>query len=194
MADENDPGIMLTRRDGLRAGAVGLVGGGAVAAVKTALEKNPLAGGDSGPGSGESDTASELTGSELSVLQATAEVVYPTEVEADESFFRGYVSRLGPERTEQIKRTVGALQAQAKSAYGRAFEQLSPERREALLRDLGVDRAHPNPEGTVATRVRYHIVNGLLYALFTNPKGSRLLGIENPLGYPGGYYRGKDNE
>jgi len=44
------------------------------------------------------------------------------------------------------------------------------------------------PDGTVPARIRYHLVNGLLYALFTSPVGTRLFGIRNPIGYPGGYY------
>jgi hypothetical protein len=62
---------------------------------------------------------------------------------------------------------------------------------------MGADTADPDPDpdGTDAGRVRYYVVNELLYALYASPTGGELVGIENPRGYPGGtasYRRGPD--
>jgi len=35
-------------------------------------------------------------------------------------------------------------------------------------------------------RVRYYLVNDLLFALYSSPTGGKLVGIENPQGHPGG--------
>jgi hypothetical protein len=51
---------------------------------------------------------------------------------------------------------------------------------------MGVHTADPDSEGTDPERVRFHVVNELLYALYTSPTGGELVGIENPQGYPGG--------
>jgi len=176
----------LSRRDALKTGGIGLVGGVAVVTIAAAGDGQALR------DRGSSDI--DLTEADISILVAVAEVVYPSEVTVDSDFVRRYVRRLGPQRSEQMRETVAGLQAQSRSTYGRRFDQLPPVKRAALLRALGVDRVYPRPEGTLSTRIRYHVVNGLLYALFTDPKGARLFGIENPLGHPGGYYRGDGNE
>jgi uncharacterized membrane protein YbhN (UPF0104 family) len=56
-----------------------------------------------------------------------------------------------------------------------------------FLRSLGVDRAASRREGNRAEQIRFYLVNSLLYLLFTKPRGSRLVGIENPDGHPGGF-------
>jgi len=70
---------------------------------------------------------------------------------------------------------------------------LSVADRDSLLREVGADTAPPDPDGTNAERVRFYVVNELLYALYTSPTGGELVGIENPQGHPGGtdtYQRG----
>jgi hypothetical protein len=52
---------------------------------------------------------------------------------------------------------------------------------------MGVQSAESDSGGGVPERIRYHLVNSLLYALFTSPMGSELVGISNPTGHPGGY-------
>jgi hypothetical protein len=63
---------------------------------------------------------------------------------------------------------------------------LSEEAGDEALREMGVHTAEPDPAGTTAERVRYYLVNEVLYALYASPKGGELVGIENPQGYPGG--------
>ena len=48
------------------------------------------------------------------------------------------------------------------------------------------DRAYPDPAGTAPQRIRYYVLNGLLYALYASPRGAELVGSTNPEGYPGG--------
>jgi hypothetical protein len=60
---------------------------------------------------------------------------------------------------------------------------------------LGVRTAEPDPDGTDVERVRYYVVNELLFALYSSPTGGELVGLENPQGHPGGidsYRRGPD--
>lgn len=123
------------------------------------------------------------------VLVAVAEVVYPTEVDTDTAgdLVRSYLRYQPPRRRERIGATSRALDRRARRQYGTSFSRLSIEARETLLRELGIDRVAPDPDGTVPERVRYHLVNGALYALFTDATGGRLVGIENPRGHPGGY-------
>jgi hypothetical protein len=58
---------------------------------------------------------------------------------------------------------------------------------------MGVHTADEDPDGTTAERIRFYVVNELLFALYASPAGGRLVGIENPQGHPGGaesYRRG----
>jgi len=66
------------------------------------------------------------------------------------------------------------------------FRELGTERRDATLRAMGVDTAEPNPDGNPRERVRYYLVNELLFALYSSPTGGELVGLENPQGHPGG--------
>jgi hypothetical protein len=62
-----------------------------------------------------------------------------------------------------------------------------------VLDEMGVDTADPDPEGPDPARVRFYVVNDLLFALYASPTGGELVGIENPQGHPGGtdsYRRG----
>jgi hypothetical protein len=52
---------------------------------------------------------------------------------------------------------------------------------------MAVDRTGSSPNGNIPERIRYYVVNQLLYGLYTAPTGGRLLGIENPVGHPGGF-------
>jgi len=185
MTGSSDP--RLTRRDALKAGGVGLLAGTGLTTIGSTL-------GDAPEAVSKDAENQDMTEMELKVLHAVAEVVYPPDVDVEIDFIGSYVGQLNARRTEQMQAAIAGLQSRSQSAYGERFENLPIVAQESLLRWMGVDRVYPNPRGTLATRVRYHIVNGLLFALFTNPLGAGLFGIDNPLGYPGGYYRGQDNE
>lgn len=137
--------------------------------------------------SGSTTGSSELDDATVATMVALAAVIYPRTVSVEHSFVRNYVTVLGPEHRTRIQRAARELDLAARSMMSTGFSSLSVERRAAVLRNLGASSVQPRPTGTVAVRVRYYLVNGLLVALFTSPKGTTLFGIDNPPGYPGGY-------
>jgi hypothetical protein len=128
-----------------------------------------------------------VTDAETESLVALAEVVYPTDVSDPTELVAGYLQYQPPGRRRAIREAVAALDDQARRSYGGALAKLSVGEPERLMRELGVDRTASVRDGTVPERVRHHLVNGLLFALYTDPAGSRLVGVDNPRGHPGGY-------
>lgn len=173
----------LTRRDALAALAgAGIVASGAAAVVsRDDLDADPAA----------LDTT-------LETLVAAAEVVYPTEVEGVREFVEAYsLGRMAdrPDYREGVDEATDTLDGYATSWHDAAFASLSVAERDSLLREMGVDAVEPDPAGIDPERVRYFVVNELQYALYTSPTGGKLVGIENPQGYPGGttsYQRGPE--
>lgn len=131
-------------------------------------------------------------------LRAVAEVVYPSEVDASPEFVESYVFGRIADREEYRDGVVGALDAVESASqhrYREPMTALTESDVDDLLREMGVATAYPVPGGTTPERVRYYVVNDLLYALYASPVGGRLVGYENPDGYPGGteaYQRGPD--
>lgn len=173
----------LTRRDALKAlGAAGVtVAGGAAALSWTDVgEENETTFGDH----------------ERRTVQAVASVVYPSEVEGVEAFVNSYVAgRLedDPNRATSMADAVAALDGYAREWEDSDFVSLDADRRHETLRGMGVHVTTPDPSGDPRQRVRYYLVNELLFALYSSPTGGRLIGIENPQGHPGGiesYRRG----
>lgn len=174
----------LTRRDALRA----MVVGGGAAGVSLFVSETVM---DDQTTTDET----EYTDDDIETLYNVAEIVYPSKVEVTTEFIETYIRRLGPERQAALSRTITQLHSVTEARYGRSFGQSSSvSHRESMLKSLGVHRVESTPNGTVPERVRYHVVNTLLYALFTNPKGSRLVGIESPIGHPGGFALYRDND
>src|SRR6056297_1784029 len=193
----------LTRRDALTA----LAAGGVAVGTGAMLEGNPFA---DGRGDSSTDASPE---ERLASLLAVAEVVYPTELSGVEEFVRTYAlgrvesaarraadtERGGttreerPDYREGMVDALGTLDEYARSWFDDDFRNLDAETRATLLDQMGVDTASPAPDGADPDRVRYYLVNELLYALYSSPTGGRLVGIENPQGHPGGtasYRRG----
>ncbi|MCG1003017.1 MULTISPECIES: gluconate 2-dehydrogenase subunit 3 family protein [Halobacterium] len=160
----------LTRRDVLAAlGAVGAAGAGALA-----LSEND-------------DTA--VGDHEVATLAAVAGVVYPSEVDGVESFVREYSAGRFADRPEYaagVADAVDVLDEYGRNWYDAAFADLDADEREEALSGMEVDIVDPVPDGDERERVRYYLVNELLYALFSTPTGGELAGIENPQGHPGG--------
>lgn len=159
-------------------------------AIAAALSGGVVAGGGLrlGVAGRDADRSTEtLTGPEMRVVTAVAEVVYPSDVSSPESLIGGYLNNQPPDRLAEIRGATRALDRQARRRYGESFAALSPDERETLLRELGVDRVGSDPDGTVSERVRHYLVDGALFALFTDASGGALLGVDNPRGYPGGY-------
>jgi hypothetical protein len=170
----------LTRRDALAAVVAVTGAGGAVASQF----EPPTAAGNGAPG-GEDAGEDAL----LSALAAAAEVVYPSAVEGHRRFVETYaLGRLDgrEEYRTGMGRAVADLDATARDWFDARFESLSAGDRDRLLRELGVDTADADPSGSISERIRYYVVDDLLFAFYASPAGGRLLGIENPPGYPGG--------
>lgn len=168
--------MQLTRRDAVAA----LVAGGFSAMIVGGSGSV-----EDGPEAGSSQVT--LTDDEIETLVAATEFIYPSEVDAATSFVRTYTSAMGAERTRGMQETLDVIESASRRTFGTAFRSLPVEKREALFRRLNVDSVDPEMHGGDAERIRYYVVNGLLYALFTTPKGSELFGIQNPIGYPGGH-------
>lgn len=162
----------LSRRDALAAlGAAAVATGGGVLAWNTLRDDGPL---------GPADTDR---------LVAVAETLYPDAVDGTGAFVERYVVgrvRGAPNRAAGIAAALDTLDRYAEAWAEAPFAALSVDRRDELLRSMGVDDADGDPGGSDRERVHHHLVDELLWALYATPTGGELLGIENPVGYPGG--------
>jgi hypothetical protein len=147
-------------------------------------------GGETKKADGSSTTTSETFAAVRDPLVAAAHVVYPSEVTGIETFVETYALGRMEDREEYrrgVERAVADLNERAESWHGGQYATLDTDARDSVLRGIGADTAEPDPEGSTAERVRYYVVNELLYALYTSPTGGKLAGIENPQGHPGGH-------
>jgi hypothetical protein len=179
--------MRLTRRDAVV--ALSVAGVGAVGATVRSGEDAP----DGDEDASDRD-AGALTDAEVATLVAAAEVLYPSAVANVESFVRRYVrGRADADRAAGIAAAVAYLDDYAAAWYDADFADLDPATRSEALRNMDADTAPPDPDGSDVERVRYYVVNELLFALYASPTGSELVGLENPQGHPGGlasYRRG----
>lgn len=172
--------MRLTRRDAVAAlAAIGATGGVALGVDRLGGQR-------------ESSSDDEHV---QAVMTAVAAVVYPDEVSGIDEFVDRFLEgRLDDSpHAAAIRDVIAELDRLARSWQGGPVEELSVEAIDQLLREVGADTADEDPTGTTAERVRYYVVNELLLALYTSPKGGELVGIENPQGHPGGiesYRRG----
>jgi hypothetical protein len=175
--------MKLSRRDALLV----LAGGGVVAS--TAL------GGDPTP-----DEEGTISDRQVGTLVSVSEVLYPSSVEPTREFVETFVTGRYRDRTDHLSGLSGSLtrlREASKRETGRSFSELSLSQREAVLRSTGADRAYPDPDGSTAQQIRHYVIDDLLYALYTTPKGGELVGNANPTGYAGGtdaYQEPPENE
>ena len=165
----------LTRRDAM--GALAAAG----AAVGAGVVADRFAGTEDDPPAFDEDA--------LATTVAVAHAVYPSEVENVASFVRTYaLSRSEDDDAyrEGMADAAAALDDYAREWHDGEYVSLDATTAETVLHEMGVDVEDPDPEGVPAERVRFYLVNELLYALYTSDTGGRLVGIENPQGFPGG--------
>ena len=184
--------MRLTRRDAVAALAAVGIGGGAVAYTQLdgAGDGPDSAGDGSGPDGSDDGTAgpddpdgaagTPDSATVLATAVALADVVYPSDVEGREEFVRTYVG--GRIESDETRRTgmadaVATLDARARERHDAPFRDLTVEEGDALLRELGLRTVEPDPEGSPPERVRFYLVNELLYGLLTSPKGGQLVDI-----------------
>lgn len=187
----------LSRRDAVAALATIGVGGAAVAYARSRSDSSGSGdgagdGGDSGVTDDQTATPGPTVASEealLSTAATLAEVVYPSEVEGSAEFGQTYVAgRIADDDAHRtgVAAAVGTLDERAEDSHGAPFRELEPADGDALLSEMGMQSVEPDPDGSDRERVRYYLVNELLYGLMTSPKGGALVGIENPPGHAGG--------
>lgn len=164
----------LSRREAL----LGLVGASATAS----LGVHELVGDRNGGPGYRSVSRRQMTG-----LLTVADVVHPAEPEGFEPVLARYVARLPDHRRRALLGTLSELDAVSRRQFGTGFGSLSAPEARLLLEELGVDRVRSSPRGTLVERIRFHLVNSVLYALLTDPAGTAVLGIDNPVGHPGGF-------
>ncbi|ELZ91275.1 hypothetical protein C440_13214 [Haloferax mucosum ATCC BAA-1512] len=172
--------MRLTRRDALAVLAgLGITGG----ALGLSTLDPTAADGDGS--SGDRDPAETDL---LATMTAAAEVVYPSQVTGVGEFVETYVTGRSRDASRQaaMETVVSELDEIARDWHGAPFADLAADDRDDLLRELGVADSEPVPEGNVSERVRFYVVNELLYAFYASPTGGRLVGIENPIGHAGG--------
>lgn len=169
--------MKLTRRDLAKAlGAVGL-GVGAGAGVRALREDDDE--GKSGP----------LNDADIATLVAVGRVVYPSQLDGIESFVREFTQTRAAARPEHARGVVAAIEylnTYTETLDDMQFHELTHERQAATLEQMDADTADPAPDGSDVERVRYYLINELLFALYSTPTGGELVGTENPMGHPGG--------
>jgi hypothetical protein len=176
----------LTRRDALKAlGAAGVTVAGGAAALTW-----DEAGDDSTGEPAEDDTTKpEFGDHERETYRAVARIVYPSEVTGVQEFVDSYLAgrtEADPERAADMASTVADLDAYTREWEDTDFVAVDAATQEETLHGMGVHTSDPDPHGDPRHRVRYYLVNDLLFALYSSPTGGELVGIENPQGHPGG--------
>jgi hypothetical protein len=164
--------MKLTRRDALFALAAGGI----------AVSATPEGGGTGGG-------KSTVTEDDVDTLVLLAEVLYPSTVEPTAEFVESYVSgrhNRDEDRVDGLRTALESVRQTSRRETGRDLSSIGVDLRSEVLRATGADRARPEPDGTTAEKIRYYVVNDLLYALYTSPTGGELVGNSNPAGHPGG--------
>ena len=179
----------LTRRDALAAlsAAGATVGGGVLAARFDPPRADDGSGAD--PAGDDAGTEVSLSTDLLDLLDAVAEVVYPDGVGERRAFVDSYVVGRVTDRPayrEGLREAAAQLDAVARDWHDAPYADLDVDTRDRILRNLGVKTADPDPKGPLTDRIRFYVVNDLLFAFYSSPTGGRLVGIENPIGHPGG--------
>lgn len=108
-----------------------------------------------------------VSSAEADALVALGETLYPASVEPSRSFVETYVAgqrEIDPDHAANVAAAVNTVRQECRLVTGVDLPALSRERRGDVLRSTGADRAEPDPDGTDAERIRYYVVNNLLYA------------------------------
>lgn len=179
----------LTRRDALAAlAASGITIGGGIAALRWDDIHH------------HSASKVSFQQDEIETLTAIANVIYPSSVTGIPQFVETYViGRIvdRPQYVQGLKQSLTTLNDYARDSFDARYTALSPEKQKKLLDLRSLDIREPDPTGMTTERIRYYLLNELLYALYTSPTGGKLVGLENPRGHPGGltsYQRGPQRE
>lgn len=141
------------------------------------------------PRGSDRPTGGTVTPAHVTAVTAVAAAIYPPGVAVDERFVEERLfGRIEPRpgHFDGVATAIEAVDAHAGARFGAGIADLPAERRRWVLTAMGVPAVHPRPDGTIAERVRFYLVNDLLYVLFTAPRSRAFTGIDNPPGHPGG--------
>ncbi len=165
-------GVSLTRRRTL--GILALASAGSVSIHE--LTRSPSTGSGS------------LSERQVQKLLTIVDVVYPSsDPRQFEPTVRNYVDSLPEERRQILLGTLAELDRITADALGQPLGAASTPGVIMVMKRIGVDRVQSKPRGMLAERIRFHLVNSIMYALLTEPRVTRSFGIDNPVGYPGGF-------
>lgn len=133
-------------------------------------------------------TSNALTRHHQETFDAIARIIYPSELTGIAEFVETYRQQRVTDPTYRAGATaaIDRLDDRATEWADDQFRALDTQAQNRILQETGVDTADADPDGSPAERIRYYLVNELLYALYTSPTGSELVGLENPQGHPGG--------
>lgn len=175
----------LTRRDVVAALAASGIGSAAGCSQST-----------NGGADGETADRTPISDHDVDTLVAVADVVYPSDAENVREFVEEYSAervRADEAYARGVAEAVRTLDDYVGNWGGEPYSALTAAEREETLDRMAVGAADPDPEGAPRERVRYYLVNELLFAFYSTPTGAGLAGLENPPGHPGGtrsYRRG----
>ena len=122
-------------------------------------------------------------------LLAVCDVIFPRQVETTPEFVKTFVIgriKFRPNYQKNLRASVSRINQVSNQKYGKDFYSLLFKTREKIFREMALDQVSPDPDGPMPNKVRYYVINELLFALYTSPIGGQLLGNENPIGYAGG--------
>ncbi|MFB6205106.1 MAG: gluconate 2-dehydrogenase subunit 3 family protein [Haloglomus sp.] len=188
--DENESTTAeLTRRDAMAALTAAGVSTALGGTLSWAVLREGDTGGEDGRGEEGGAAGEGLSPRERETLLALAERLYPSAVTGIPTFVERYtVGRVRdrPEYLAGMREALRTLDDYAVRWTDEHFADLASDRRGVLLNSMGITVASPEPDGLDPERIRFYLVNELLFALYSTPTGGKLVGIENPQGYPGG--------
>lgn len=134
-------------------------------------------------------SGSTADASPMETLVGVADVLYPSEVEVTEEFIETFMFGRITDKAEYRERlTAGieTLNALAADEFGSAFLGLGADERVALFAETKLRSGASVHDGGDIEQVNYHILDELLFALYSSPRGGELVGNPNPRGFPGG--------
>jgi hypothetical protein len=125
----------------------------------------------------------------METLVGVADVLYPSEVEPTEDFIETFMfGRITDEEDHRERLTAGieTLNTLADEEFGSPFMALGTDERVALFEETELRSGESVHDGTDIEQLNYHILDELLFAFYSSPKGGELVGNPNPRGFPGG--------
>jgi hypothetical protein len=136
---------------------------------------------------GLSDTNADA--SPMETLVGVADVLYPSEVEPTEDFIETFMfGRITDEKAYRERLTAGieTLNGLADEEFGSPFLGLGADERVTLFEETALRSGESVPGGNDIEQLNYHVLDELLFAFYSSPKGGELVGNPNPRGFPGG--------